>query len=150
MNLPTAALVILGGITVAFWQVPDPPLRFDQRFAPAQQLMEPKKERELTFEERWEPVKQLPRMLLPETQDIGPRVVLVKTTPIRAEPAVYVEPEVSSDNSGQSRPSAVSAAPLPREHPKARTIRKASLDLCQRHGMVKQITRGGKSWRCRR
>jgi len=47
----------------------------------------------------------------------------------------------------------VDAAARPRP-PAVRIVRRAALrsvnGICARHGMVKQITRGGKSWRCRR
>lgn len=36
------------------------------------------------------------------------------------------------------------------ETPRARNKPAPERDICTRHGMHKQITRGGKSWRCRR
>jgi hypothetical protein len=39
----------------------------------------------------------------------------------------------------------------PPPHKRVASIRRTGpLDICQRHGMHKEITRGGKSWRCRR
>jgi hypothetical protein len=40
--------------------------------------------------------------------------------------------------------------PLRRPPQRVASIRKQAGDICARHNMVKQITRGGKSWRCRR
>jgi len=129
----------------------DPPLTFEQRWEPVKQIPAP---RELTFEERWEPVKRLPPMLL--QNDIGPRIIPVRTIPIRAEPAVYVETqEPSRANTGQVQ--SAEAVPVPRQRPEVATkTQKVSRivfrpkDVCARHGMHKEITRGGKSWRCRR
>jgi len=96
-------------------------------------------ERELTFEERWEPVRQLPPMI--RMNELPPRVIPVRTIPIRAEPAVYIEPAEQ----------VATAEPMPRPRPaiKPKVIFRP-MDVCRRHGMTKQITRGGKSWRCRR
>lgn len=52
-------------------------------------------------------------------------------------PAAVVEPA----------PEVIVAPPV---STRRRTIRKASLDICQRHNMRKVVTRGGKSWRCMR
>lgn len=96
-------------------------------------------ERELTFEERWEPVRQLPPMI--RMNELEPRTIPVKTITIRAEPAVYVEPAEQ----------VVAAEPMPKPRPAIRPkIVFRPKDICARHGMHKQITRGGKSWRCRR
>jgi hypothetical protein len=116
----------------------DPPLTFEQRWVPIP------KERELTFEERWEPVKRLPPMLL--NNDIGPRIIPVKTVPIRAEPAVYIE---------ETKVAEVTPMPPPRPAPQVAPrvvprILYRPKDVCARHGMHKEVTRGGKSWRCRR
>lgn len=143
MNLPTATLVILAGIVWVLNPVSAPSLTFEQRWEPVKQLppMQDRIERPLTFEERWEPVRKMPRMLLMEERDVGPKVVPVRTITIRRED-VELPPVIE----------AVAEAPLPQARPvqQRRTIRKASLDICQRHGMHKQVTRGGKSWRCRR
>lgn len=170
MNLPTATLVILAGIVWVLQPVPAPSLTFEQRWEPVQEIPKP---RELTFEERWEPVRQLPRML-PEGNlqpRMEPRIIPVRTITIRREdvvPAVHVETSSSQPDetrkglSGYASPtqavrdlpeagSVRNAATGKPEARKARHfIRHASLDICQRHGMHKQITRGGKSWRCRR
>jgi hypothetical protein len=51
---------------------------------------------------------------------------------------------------------AVDAVPEPTSIPRAPSARhrlhtkRARLDLCGRHNMRKVVTRGGKSWRCRR
>jgi hypothetical protein len=43
---------------------------------------------------------------------------------------------------------AASAAPLPTPRPVAKVVDRAR-DLCERHGLRKVITSGGRSWRCR-
>jgi len=147
MNLPTATLVIVAGLMLALVPIPAPSLTFEQRWEPVKQLpaMQDKAPRELTFEERWEPVRRLPPMLIrTEPEELTPRVIPVRTITIRRED---VEPPIEEASSAE--------VPLPQARPvqasePRRTIRKASLDICQRHGMHKQITRGGKSWRCRR
>lgn len=98
----------------------------------------------LTFQQRWEPVQpllDLPPLPLPPPKvnrelktdkEDPPRVITIRTISIRAaEPVQSVE--------------TVDPAPVA---PKARTIRRASLDLCQRHGMHK--VHYGRTWRCRR
>ena len=95
----------------------------------------------LTFEQRWAPVEQT----------WGRRV---RTIPITKSP-----PGASQE----ALEAIATAAPLPRERPayetplanmpgsarpRPRPIRVA--DICARHGMHKQITNGGKSWRCRK
>ena len=48
-------------------------------------------------------------------------------------------------------PIAVEPAPIVEQvKPKREHKRHVELDICQRHGMHKVITRGGKSWRCKR
>jgi hypothetical protein len=49
----------------------------------------------------------------------------------------------------------VAQVPLPQMEPKKLTLNKSAKivhprDVCARHHMRKQITRGGRSWRCRR
>jgi len=112
------------------------PLTFEQRWEPVTQIPPP---RELTFEERWEPVRRMPPMI--QMNELPPRVVPVRTITIRAEPAVYIEPAEQ----------VASAEPMPRPRPVVRSkVIFRSTNVCRRHGMTKQITRGGKSWRCRR
>ena len=95
----------------------------------------------LSFEQRWAPVEQT----------WGRRV---RTIPITKSP-----PGASQE----ALEAIATAVPLPRERPayeaplanmpgsarpKPRPIRVA--DICAQHGMHKQITNGGKSWRCRK
>lgn len=144
MNLTTATLVIVLGCPLALNPVKVPELSFEQRWVPVKQLPAPQEtyERPLTFEERWEPVKRLPLMLLQDkSEELVPRVIPVRTITIRPViPAVHVETAEQD----------VAEVPLPQPRPKIkpRPIRVA--DICTRHGMHKQVTRGGKSWRCRR
>ena len=141
MTHPGVIIVMIG--LAVFLPVTKPALTFEQRWEPVKQLppMIDKSPRELTFEERWEPVRRLPQMLNYEREELVPRIIPVRTIAIRPEPAIYIEPP---------------AVPVPRsapqlhERPKAVAMRKAELDICRRHGMVKQVTNGGKSWRCRK
>jgi len=86
----------------------------------------------LTFEQRWAPVEQT----------WGRRV--------RTIPIVQPPPEPRQE----ALEAIATAVPLPRERavppprPKPRPTRVA--DICSKHGMHKQITNGGRSWRCRR
>ena len=146
MNLPTAALTILVGAFMALQPMSAPSLTFEQRWEPVKHLplMQDKSERPLTFEERWEPVRRMPQMLIQEERDIGPKIIPVRTITIRREDVTSPIEEVSA-----------AEVPPPQTRPvptveRRRTIRKVSLDICQRHGMHKQVTRGGRSWRCRR
>ena len=166
MNLPTAALVILFGTFTAFWPAPKAELTFEQRWEPAERLqsMIDKSPRELTFEERWEPVRRLPQMLpgkadrddtppqgivrafrvtrqvegvIPGSAPILPTHAFIQDeTPSRLKPHQDVSIRVNDPS------------PPPPERPKVRTIRKAELDICQRHGMRK--VHYGKTWRCRK
>lgn len=154
MNLPTAALTILFGILAAFTPIRAPALTFEQRWEPVKQLppmVDKSSDRPLTFEERWEPVRTMPRMLLnfEEPHDIGPRIVPVRIIPIRREDAAPVA-TLPAVQPGAVVPTKEAPLIHPRPIPGIRTRKVASLDICQRHGMVKQITRGGRSWRCRR
>lgn len=141
MNLVTAALVIVVGTVVAVLPMPQPPFKFEARWEPVKEIPKP---RELTFEERWEPVRQLPQMLRQENNLIEPRIIPVRTISIRKEdvvPAVHVEQvEVAA---AEEIP-----LPVPRPQPRVRSIRKAQLDICQRHGMHRVDY--GRRWRCRR
>jgi hypothetical protein len=86
-----------------------------------------------TFRARWTPVN-----------DLAPATVIHEAK----------GGDHSRENTGKpvdvvarSRPPAVRLAQV------GAVVRRASLrptDVCLRHGMHKQITRGGKSWRCRR
>jgi len=96
----------------------------------------------LTFEQRWEPVEQA----------WGRRVKTITITKPPPEPS---QEAVAAINN---------AVPLPQARPghgenstenrnflpkaKPRPIRVA--DLCSRHGMVKQVTNNGRSWKCRK
>ena len=95
----------------------------------------------LTFEQRWAPVEQ--------TWGRRVRTILIVKPP--------------PGPSQEALEAIATAAPLPRERPayetplasmpgsarpKPRPIRVA--DICARHGMHKQVTNGGKSWRCRK
>jgi hypothetical protein len=81
--------------------------------------------------DRWpepEPLRKTDRLALPPVPAGGPAMVV----PAVAPPLL----------------------PAPHDDPKpARTERRhrhASGDVCTRHGMRKVVTRGGRSWRCRR
>jgi hypothetical protein len=114
-------------------------------------------ERELTFEERWEPVRQMPRMINEGPLDLSLRIRPVKTITIRPEPAVMVVEEDSGEGAdkavGGAGPTRVERAKneiVGRTVPSPVSLRRRVRDICARHGMHKQVTRGGKSWRCRR
>ena len=93
----------------------------------------------LTFEQRWAPVEQA----------WGRRVKTITIT----KPPEPSQEAVAAINT---------AVPLPQARPKGgenppvvsggirkpRPIRVA--DLCTRHGMVKQVTNNGRSWKCRK
>ena len=79
----------------------------------------------VTFRARWSPVVDMPLTeVRPRTQAVGGEGVVAGTVT-----------------------GAVVSEPPPRHRLRSRS---ASLDVCGRHGMRKVITRGGKSWRCRR
>jgi len=92
--------------------------------------------------------------------DVGPRVV--RTESISgfdgrwALPPPPIDREVrhvreKTDDVVDAVPVAASTAPQPVAPSRHRLkTKRAHLDLCGRHGMRKVITRGGKSWRCRR
>jgi hypothetical protein len=156
----------------------EPPLTFEQRWEPVRQIPA---ERELTFEQRWEPVRQLPRMLdvstmpPPSPEDrtaqldsslFSPQPILtqeendalpnapVRIIRVRVEhkpvPAFLFDPKPTAPAMIQREPE---STPLPPPRPsriQVASIRKRPGDICQRHGMHKEIIRGGKSWRCRR
>ena len=65
MNPQTAVLTILFGLAILFAPMTVPALTFEQRWEPVKQLppMIDKSPRELTFEERWEPVRRMLPML---------------------------------------------------------------------------------------
>lgn len=147
MNLPAAALAILVGVVV---------------------LCTPAKPRDLSFKERWEPIEWAPpvpslteqdlldhvkRRDAPPVQEnrvIEPRIIPVRTFSIRYEPAVHVEPDPEhKEDKGpldKARPDDVARVPLPRA--RAKVIKRASLDICQRHGMRRVDY--GRTWRCRK
>jgi len=79
-----------------------------------------------TFSARWMPVNGMP-----------PMVLAAKRTPGMVEPMPAPMPQ---------------ARPQPEKQPEKvhpRATRRES-NVCTRHGMRKQVTRGGRSWRCRR
>lgn len=161
------------------------PLTFEQRWEPVRQIPAP---RELTFEERWEPVRQLPQMLdfsimpPPEPKNqtaqldsalFDPKPILsqeesdnlpvapIRIIRVRVEhkpvPAFLFDPKPVAPAMMQREAAAPESAPLPASRPSQATsrvrvvsIRKRPGDICQRHGMHKQVTNGGKSWRCRK
>jgi hypothetical protein len=77
-----------------------------------------------TFRVRWMPVNDMPAPTVTEVHYL----------------VVQTGEEVGSAG-------AVSAVTLPSRRLRTRPVR---LDICQRHNMRKQITHGGRSWRCRR
>lgn len=164
------------------------PLSFEQRWEPVRQIPAP---RELTFEERWEPVRQLPQMLdfstmpPPEPKNqtaqidsalFDPKPILsqedadnlpnvpVRIIRVRVEhkpvPAFLFDPKPAAPAMMQREAAAPESAPLPLSRPEAQKVvaktQKVSRivfrpkDICSRHGMHKEIIRGGKSWRCRK
>ena len=168
MNPQTAALTILFGLATLFVPVTVPALTFEQRWEPVKQLppMIDKSPRELTFEERWEPVRRLPQMLpgKADRDDTPPQGIIRAFRVTRqvdgmipgGTPILPTHAFVQDETPSRLKPHrAVSIrisapSPPPPEQAKVRTIRKAELDICQRHGMVKQVTNAGKSWRCRK
>jgi len=164
------------------------PLTFEQRWEPVTQIPPP---RELTFEERWAPVRQLPRMLdvstmpPPPPEDrtaqldsalFSPQPILtqeendalpnapIRIIRVRVEhkpvPSLLFDPKPVAPAMMQREAAAPESVPLPPSRPSQATsrirprqvasIRKQPGDICSRHGMHKEITRGGKSWRCRK
>ena len=156
MSQNPGVIMVMIGLAV-FLPVTKPALTFEQRWEPVKQLppMIDKSPRELTFEERWEPVRRLPQMLNYEREEFAPRIIPVRTIPIRPEPAVHVETieRSSGEGAGNSgtRPTGVERAKteiVGRTVPSPLLRRKVSLDLCQRHGMRK--VHYGRTWRCRK
>lgn len=94
----------------------------------------------LTFEQRWEPVEQA----------WGRRVKTITITKPPPEPS---QEAVAAINNAvplpRERPESVPLSQIPGStHAKPRPIRVA--DICARHGMVKQVTNNGRSWKCRK
>jgi hypothetical protein len=84
--------------------------------------------------ERWipepsepEPLRKADRLALPPVSADGPAMVVPAVAPLLL-PASLDDPKPARTGK--------------RRHPGG--------DVCSRHGMRKAITRGGKSWRCRR
>lgn len=140
MNLPTAALVIIAGLAALLYpKAATQPLTFEQRWEPVKQLpaMVDHSPRELTFEERWEPVKpliQLQHKMDRLEEELQPRIIPVRTITVKQESVEVAD--------------ATAETPLPAPRQKGRIIKKVSLDVCQRHGMHK--VHYGRTWRCRR
>jgi len=82
-----------------------------------------------TFKARWASVLDMP-----------PMVLAAKRVPEHIPGAVEPLPE-------GAKPHAVRAQPKPQFRPRAT---RQEHNICTRRGMTKQITRGGRSWRCRR
>jgi len=176
-------IIILIMIALASTPLRVEPLSFEQRWEPVRQIPQP---RELTFEERWAPVRQLPQMLdfstMPppepknqtaqiDTALFDPKPILsqeesdnLPSVPIRIirvkveqkpVPAFMFAPEATAPALLRSDdppvPVPVSRPATARSRPKV-GVRVASVvrDVCTRHGMHKQVTNGGRSWRCRR
>ena len=137
MTHPGVIIVMIG--LAVFLPVTKPALTFEQRWEPVKQLppMIDKSPRELTFEERWEPVRRLPQMLNYEREEFAPRIIPVRTIPIRPEPVrlASVEPVAPVVQKVVTETRKVSK-------------RVAVLDICQRHGMRK--VHYGRTWRCRK
>lgn len=70
-----------------------------------------------------------------------PAETRVRTIPIVRELA-KVHPPLEEQKTEESPP------PPPKKKPRVRYSSRG--DICARHGMRKEITRGGRSWRCRR
>ena len=177
--------MILVMIYLASQPVPVAPLTFEQRWEPVRQIPA---ERELTFEERWEPVRQLPQMLdvsampPPPPEDrtaqldsalFSPQPILtqeeadalpnapIRIIRVRVEhkpvPAFLFDPKPAAPAMLQRETAAPESVPLPalRSNQATSRVRVASIrkrpgDICSHHGMHREITRGGKSWRCRK
>lgn len=143
MNLQTAFLVIMIGSAALSYPV-----------AEAQPVH--------TFEQRWEPVYRMPPMIdasqggaikspklldrhipLPDPiPDVNVRTITIK----KIDPTEELSPvEAPPPPMPRARPeeAAPTGAPLRRAR-----VQKASLDLCQRHGMYK--VHYGRTWRCRK
>jgi len=86
-------------------------------------------ERIHTFEQRWEPAEQL----------IREQAARAALTPDNA-PVVTGAPW---------RPLPPPAEPRPKPEPKVAKVSDRAVSLCERHGLRKVITNGGRSWRCR-
>ena len=94
--------------------------------------------------------------------DIGPRVVKTESIttfdgrwPFAAPPPAIeqeIRPVARERDVVGAVSGAVETAPQPVKPSRHRRLKtkRARLDICRAHGMHKQITRGGKSWRCRR
>lgn len=116
-----------------------------------------------TFEQRWEPVREMPPMvdLTRKSDRIDPRLLeprgemaprVIRTIPIGRENAVpplsheavaTPEKELEQRNSIQGD--------VPSVRPRARIIRTAAAPgFCERYGMHRVETNGGRSWRCRK
>ena len=177
---PAAILIMIG---LACIPLSAPPLAFEERWEPVRQIPPP---RELTFEERWAPVRQLPQMIdltampppPPENRTAQVDSALLDPTPILSEEQAAVLPSAPVRvirvrveqkpvpaflfDPQPAAPALIRTAatpPVPAARPPvirpAATRRVASIrhhpgDICGRHGMHREVTRGGKSWRCRK
>jgi len=101
---------------------------FEERWWPGDGSFAPNP---LTFEQRWAPVEQA----------WGRRV---KTITITKPPPEPPQEAVAAINTAVPLPEPRSRAMVAKPRP----IRVA--DICTRHGMVKQVTNGGRSWKCRK
>jgi hypothetical protein len=99
------------------------------------------------FSERFPPTEQPPHIL--KKQD---RLIPIKTVAVAAVDIVDAGQVNTVDLMAPAEPALTSAqadpAPAPRRHRHVEQV--VERNICTRHHMHKVITRGGKSWRCRR
>ena len=110
---------------------------FEERWWPGDGSFAPNP---LTFEQRWEPVEQA----------WGRRVKTITITKPPPEPSYEAAAAINAAVPlPRERPESVPLSQIPGStHAKPRPIRVA--DICARHGMVKQVTNNGRSWRCKK
>ena len=82
---------------------------------------------------------------------VKPQVATLEPKPVKTERILPVPmPTPPVEQVPEEYPTPAPPLPPTRKRYAAAIVRPVVRDICTRHGMHKQITRGGKSWRCRR
>jgi hypothetical protein len=156
------AMIPLGIAATFLPRWPDPQPAVAETFVQRFEAVYPKH----TFEERWWPGEGLPLpQASPPVDLLAPKVIrTIRITKDAVEPPQEVAevplprerpPPDNSDIVDRIMGNVVGSrgdladmerAPVPRTRHRPNRV----ADICQRHGMHKQVTRGGKSWRCQR
>lgn len=102
-----------------------------------------------------------PKPILSQEESDNLQVAPIRIIRVRVEqkpvPAFLFDPKPVAPAMMQREATASENTPVPTSRPSQATsrvrvasIRKRPGDICSRHGMHKEIIRGGKSWRCRK